>query len=83
MPLVRIDLPSGQPSGYGSAVSDAVQAALHQALGVPLAECFHVITEHPPARLLIDPDYLSVQRSQAALVIRIMLNRGRGAALKQ
>ena len=82
MPLVRIDLPAGQPPSYGAAVSDTVQSALHDVLGVPLAERFHIVTEHPPGRLSIDPSYLGVQRSPAALVIQVLLNRGRDASTK-
>jgi 4-oxalocrotonate tautomerase len=83
MPFVRIDLPAGKPPGYGAAVSSTVQVTLHDVFGVPMAERFHAVAEHPPGTLSIDQSYLGVQRSVEALVIQVTLNRGRDAGLKQ
>ena len=79
MPLVRVDMPAGKPPEVRAALGDAVQQALHDALGVPLEERFQVIAEHPPGALRIDPSYLGVARSADAIVIQVTLNRGRDA----
>ena len=83
MPLVRIDLPAGRPPADRVALGDAVQQALHDALGVPIDERFQVIAEHPPGNLLVDPGYLGVVRSPDAVLIQVTLNRGRDAGRKR
>ena len=83
MPLVRIDIPEGSPTGYGAAVGDAVMEALHATMNVPLAERFQVIATHPPAGLSIDPGYLGVDRSAHAVIVQVFLNVGRDAATKR
>ncbi len=83
MPLVRIDMPVGRPPEVRAALGDAVQQALHDALGVPMAERFQVIAEHPPGGLVVDPGYLGVARSAEAVVIQVTLNRGRDADKKK
>lgn len=83
MPLARIDMPAGKTPEHRAAVADAVQEALHAALGVPLAERFQVLAEHAPGALVIDPGYLGVSRSPDAVLVQVFLNRGRGAGLKR
>ena len=83
MPLVRIDMPVGRPVGYRTAVVDIVQSAMHTALGVPLAERFHVINEHGPECLSMDAAYLGVTRSTDAMIVQVTLNEGRDASVKQ
>ena len=82
MPFTRIDMPSGKTPEYRAAVADAVQEALHAALGVPLEERFKVPAQHVPGCLVIDPSDLGVGRSPDTLVVQVFLNRGRDAALK-
>lgn len=83
MPLVRIDVPESKTTDERRRIGDAVQQALHEALGVPLAERFQVIAGHGPDGLSIDPGYLGIARSADALLIQVTLNRGRDAAKKQ
>lgn len=83
MPLVRIDLPAGKPVSYRAALMDTVQAAMHSEFGVPLEERFQTVSEHGPGNLSIDPGYLGIERSAAAIVIQITLNSGRDAATKR
>lgn len=83
MPLVRIDLPRGRTAGEKGEIVQAVQEALHDALGVPVEERFQLITEHEPGGLNIDPSDRGVARSPAAIVIEVTLNHGRDAARKQ
>ena len=60
MPFTRIEIPTGKRASYRIAVSDAVQEALHAALGVPRDERFQVITEHLSGGLVIDTGYLGI-----------------------
>lgn len=83
MPLVRIDMPAGKPAEYRSALARMVQTAMHDALGVPMAERFQIITEHQAANLSIDRNYLDVGRSADAMIIQVTLIEGRTAETKQ
>ena len=83
MPLVRVELPAGKAADYRAAVSEAIQQAMHAALKVPLEERFHIITEHAPANLVIDPTYLGIDRSADAIVVQVTLNEGRDADVKR
>ena len=83
MPLARIDIPAGQTDQYRAAVGEAVQMALHAALGVPMHERFQIITEHGAGALVIDPGYLDIARSPQAIIIQVTLNEGRDAARKK
>ena len=83
MPLVRIDFPSGSTSEYRSTVGGIVYETMTQTLNVPPNDRFMVLAEHAPTDLVVDPIYLGIDRSPAAIVIQITLNEGRAVALKQ
>lgn len=83
MPLARIDLPAGKAAAYHAAVSDAVYQAMTMALNAPKDDRFQVISEHPVAQLVIDPNYLGIQRSADAMVIQVTLNEGRTVEMKK
>jgi phenylpyruvate tautomerase PptA (4-oxalocrotonate tautomerase family) len=77
MPLVRISVPERGDSAYRRAISDAVHRALVDAIGIPPADRFHVITAHAPQDLIFDPSYLEVARSPGFVVVDITFRRGR------
>ena len=83
MPLVRIDLPAGTAASYRSAIGEVVYAAMVETLNVPKDDRFQVITEHSGAGLVIDPNYLGILRSKAALLVQVTLNEGRTVELKK
>jgi 4-oxalocrotonate tautomerase len=83
MPLVRIDLAEGTPAGYRAAIGDVVYRAMTGVLNVPEDDKFMVISEHAPGDLVVDPDYLGIHRTADAVVIQLILNEGRTAAVKQ
>ena len=83
MPLVRIDLPAGTSAEYRAAVGDTVYQAMVATLNVPNDDRFQVIAEHARGDLVIDPNYLGIRRSAAAIVIQVTLNEGRGLELKR
>lgn len=83
MPLVRIDLRSGQTPEFRRAVGDAVYRAMIEIAGVPRDDRFEVITEHDDSGLIYDPSYLGVNRSHGVLLIQITWSTGRSTAVKQ
>jgi 4-oxalocrotonate tautomerase len=76
MPFVRISLRQGTSAQYRDAVADGVHAMI-EALAIPPADRFQVITEHPPDGLIYDPQYLGVERSDAVVFVQITLSTGR------
>ena len=83
MPLARIDLPAGKPSDYGRAVADIVYESMIATLNAPKHDRFQVISEHKPDTLVIDPNYLGIERSADALIIQLTLNEGRTVEVKK
>jgi phenylpyruvate tautomerase PptA (4-oxalocrotonate tautomerase family) len=83
MPLVRIDMRNGRDRDYRRAVADAVHEALVETVNVPREDRFQVITEHEPDNLIVDPRYLGIERSEAALTVQISLRRGRTMEMKK
>ncbi len=83
MPLVRIDIPAGTDAKRRKAISDTVHDAMVATMNVPKADRFQVITEHAADTLIIDPNYLDIERSKDAVLIQITLNEGRSVDLKK
>jgi 4-oxalocrotonate tautomerase len=83
MPLVRIDIPSGKPADYRTAIAEVVYTAMTTTLNVPKDDRFQIITEHAVGHLIIDPTYLGIQRSGDAIIIQVTLNEGRTVELKR
>ena len=83
MPLVRIAVPADRDARYRRDVSDAVHQALVDAIGIPPADRFHIITAHGPEDLIFDPGYLDVARTPGFLAVHITLRRGRTAEKKR
>jgi 4-oxalocrotonate tautomerase len=77
MPFVRIELRAGKPEEYRKALGDGVHRAMVEALGVPADDRFQVITEHPTAGLIYDPQYLGIRRSDNVVFVQITLSAGR------
>ena len=78
MPLVRIELlREGGPEGRARAVGDAVHQAMVEHLDVPERDRFHIIGEHAPGRLVYDPHYLGVERTDGFVFVQVFLSAGR------
>jgi len=77
MPLVRIHVPQGKPAEYRTAIGDVVYTTLVTILNVPKEDRFQVISEHSNTDLVMDPNYLGIQRTADALIIQVTLNEGR------
>jgi phenylpyruvate tautomerase PptA (4-oxalocrotonate tautomerase family) len=83
MPLVRIAVPANRDASYRRNVSDAVHKALIDAIGIPPADRFHVVTAHGPEDLIFDPGYLGVARTAGFIAVHITLRRGRAPEKKR
>ena len=83
MPLVRIDLIAGRTEAEIDAIGGAVHRAMVEVLNVPERDRFQVITEHQPGRLIYNPSYLEVERTDGIVIVQIHLSAGRAPELKQ
>lgn len=77
MPLVRIDIRRHPDPNHLQAIGKVVYAALRSAINVPEHDNFQVLTEHDGERLVYDPQYLGIARSDGQVFIQITLSEGR------
>ena len=83
MPLVQISLREGKSAAYRRAIGENVHRAMVETINVPALDRFQVITEHSPDRLIYDPTYLGIQRTDEVIFVRITLNAGRSTEQKR
>lgn len=83
MPLVRIDIRKDRPAGLGRRIGEVVYRTMADTINVPANDNFQVITEHEADRLVYDPEYLGIARSDGTVFIQITLNEGRSIELKK
>jgi 4-oxalocrotonate tautomerase len=83
MPLVRIDLAQGKSLEYGQQVGQIVYRALTDVMNAPKDDLFQIITEHPPAGLQFDREFLGIHRSDDCIFVQITLNSGRTVEMKR
>lgn len=83
MPLVRIDIRKDRPAGLGRRIGEVVYRTMADTINVPANDNFQVITEHEADRLVYDPQYLGIARSDGIVFIQITLNEGRSIELKK
>ena len=77
MPLVTITLRQGRPKKLIRAISDAAHRALVQIVGIPEGDRFHLIHDLEPSRIIYDPTYLGITRTEDIVFIQITLRAGR------
>ncbi len=77
MPLVRIDVLEGRTETELAALGDAVHRALVEAIGIPPPDRFQVIETHRAGRLVFDPAYLGIARTDGIVFVQITLSSGR------
>lgn len=83
MPLVRIDLTGRRSDEEVDAISRAVHDAIVAAYAIPERDYFHIVTEHPPGRIIAQDAGLGFERSGSVVMIQIFTQRGRDRAAKQ
>jgi phenylpyruvate tautomerase PptA (4-oxalocrotonate tautomerase family) len=77
MPLVRLSLLKGKSAEFRRKAGDAVHQALVEAIGVPSADRFQLLTEHEPGDLVYDPGFLGIARSNDIVIVQITISTGR------
>jgi phenylpyruvate tautomerase PptA (4-oxalocrotonate tautomerase family) len=77
MPLVRIDVLEGRSDEQLAAIGAAIHRAMVECLDVPERDQFQIITEHRRGRLIYNPAYLDVARTDGVLIAQILLGAGR------
>jgi len=77
MPLVRIDVLPGRTPAQLAAIGDGVHRALIEAIGIPEADRFQVVSQHSEGRLVFDPNYLGIHRTAGVVFIQITMSSGR------
>ena len=83
MPLVRISLRKGTTPEYRKAIADGVYQAMIEAIAIPPADRFQIISEHESGDLIYDANYLDVKRSDKIVLVQITLSTGRKPGQKR
>lgn len=83
MPLVRISLMQGKPAEFRRKVGEIVYQTMVDTINVPAKDNFQIISEHDENRLIYDPEYLNIRRTEGIVIIQITLNEGRTIELKK
>src|SRR3954470_5533819 len=76
MPLVRLDAPTADPARL-DALGEAVHAALVDAFTIPPDDRFQVLRGASGDRVVHDPHYLGVDRSDDFVLVQVFLRAGR------
>jgi 4-oxalocrotonate tautomerase len=83
MPLARISIRKGKLTAHKRAIADGVYEALRETIHIPEGDRFQILTEHSDEDLIVDPRYLSIERTRDNVIIQIFLSRGRTVEKKQ
>ncbi len=83
MPFMRIDLNEGKPETYVQALGEGVHQAIKEVFGVPERDRFQVIAEHKRGRLIYDPGYFDIDRTDDFVLVQVTLGSGRTTVQKQ
>src|SRR5262245_66519278 len=82
MPLVRIELLKGRSETDLLAIGNSIHRALVECLNVPERDHFQVIMEHSAGRLLYDPGYLGIERTDGIVFVQVFWSAGRSTEQK-
>ena len=83
MPFVRIDVLPGRTPDQLRAIGDGVHRAMIEAIGIPEADRFQVISQVPLGSLVFDPGYLGIARTDGVVFVQITISSGRTVQQKQ
>ncbi len=83
MPLVRISVYDTMAADKRSKLPEAVYEAMRETISIPEKDLFVVLTAHLRGELVVDPEFMAVQRSGDFALIHITLRRGRSTETKQ
>jgi 4-oxalocrotonate tautomerase len=83
MPLVRISVFDTMPIDKRGKLPQAVYDAMRETIGIPEKDLFVVLTAHLEGELVVDPEFMAMERSGNFTLVHITLRRGRSTELKQ
>ena len=83
MPLVHISLRKGKSDAYVQAITDGVHEAMVATINVPPADRFVIVSEYEQGRLIADPAYLEIARTDEIVIVQMMMLAGRSVEQKQ
>ncbi len=82
MPTSRIALRRGKSVEHRRAISDAVQDALVDVIGIPREDHFHLIDEYDADNFIYHPSFLDIARTDDLVIVNIVLRGGRSRELR-
>ena len=74
MPLVQIDLDRSLAERLGQQISDNINEALVEGLGMDPTDRFQIFRTHAPGELVFDPTYNGVDRQQLVSIQILMVH---------
>ncbi len=83
MPFVRISLLQGQTPAYLKQVSDSIQAALVDSIGINPSDRLQIIEELTPEQLRISKELVGVNHQNPVILLTILLKTGRTLEMKK
>lgn len=83
MPFIRTSVRKGTSQQRVAAIVDGVHQSLVEAIGMPPAELFNLVSDYDPERFFYDRSFNGIARSDELVVIEITMRRGRSDAMKR
>jgi len=84
MPTFHAHIPAQKfTSQEKRALADALNLALHEALGTPMDDRFIIISEHGEDELFIHPTFPNLQRSERRIIVTVTFGTSRTTEQKR
>lgn len=84
MPVFHAYIPAKRlTSNEKKGLADALNLALHEALGTPMDDRFIVISEHGEDELFIHPTFPQLERSDRRIIVTVTFGEGRTVEKKR
>ncbi len=84
MPVFHAYIPAKKlTSDEKKGLADALNLALHEALGTPMDDRFIVISEHGEDELFIHPTFPQLERSDRRIIVTVTFGEGRTVEKKR
>ncbi len=84
MPVFHAYIPAKKlTSDEKKGLANALNLALHEALGTPMDDRFIVISEHNEDELFIHPTFPQLERSERRIIVTVTFGEGRAVEKKR
>jgi len=84
MPVFHAYIPANRLTSHEKkGLADALNLALHEALGTPMNDRFIVISEHGDDELFIHPTFPQLERSDRRIIVTVTFGEGRTVEKKR